>query len=122
MRLYCGGCENRTHICGFWPKKLVLPQLTRVLGVHYFYAILGETAVLAFERTLSMAKPVCPWCQASFRFAKKVKELTNRSFMVGETGLEPARPYDHQILSLRRLPVTPLPHVKAYWGQGATPG
>ena len=42
--------------------------------------------------------------------------------MVGETGLEPARPYDHQILSLRRLPVTPLPHIKAYWGQGATPG
>ena len=42
--------------------------------------------------------------------------------MVGETGLEPARPYDQGFLRPLRLPITPLPHAKAYWGQGATPG
>src|SRR5713226_5347766 len=30
--------------------------------------------------------------------------------LVRETGVEPARPFGHKILSLARLPVPPLPH------------
>ena len=44
-----------------------------------------------------------------------------RAFMVEETGLEPARSNEQQILSLWRLPITPLLH-KSVLGQGATPG
>ena len=40
--------------------------------------------------------------------------------MVEETGLEPARSNEQQILSLWRLPITPLLH-KSVFGQGATP-
>lgn len=43
-----------------------------------------------------------------------------RAFMVEETGLEPARSNEQQILSLWRLPITPLLH-KSVLGQGATP-
>ena len=39
---------------------------------------------------LNMFVFVCPKCQASFRFAKKVEELANRSFMVGIEGFEPS--------------------------------
>ena len=32
--------------------------------------------------------------------------------LVGETGLEPARPYDQGFLRPLRLPITPLPHIR----------
>jgi hypothetical protein len=35
-----------------------------------------------------------------------------RKRMVRETGVEPARPFGHKILSLARLPVPPLPHFR----------
>ena len=36
------------------------------------------------------------------------------SMMVGGKGIEPLRSYDHQILSLARLPVPPLAHISNY--------
>src|SRR3989344_1797697 len=36
------------------------------------------------------------------------------SFKVPEVGIEPTRPYGHKILSLARIPVPPLGHLKKY--------
>lgn len=37
--------------------------------------------------------------------------------MVRLVGLEPTRPFEHQILSLGRLPISPQPHLNGTLGQ-----
>ena len=40
-----------------------------------------------------------------------VNPLETNSYLVRKEGLEPTRPFGHQILNLARLPVPPLSHV-----------
>ena len=86
---------------------------------------------------LSIFVPVCPGCQASFRFVNKVKKITLGRSYGRDSGI---RTHTGRILSPLSLPVGLYPHNEAkdsdfhrgvrlnqksliaYWGQGATPG